>query len=364
MPKICKSCGAMNGNQATICSRCHKPLQNTGAPQQRQTPPMQGYTTRQTPPTQGYTTRQTPPTQEYTTRQTPPPEKSTAWQTPPTTPVPPIPPVQNRPPQYEQYEEKSNNTAKKGIGFVIAAVVLVVVIVGIKMFLVKPESTDESGTVADYDMESETQYGSREEAKSLADDFMAEKGFQNYQFSETTLESATYVVTYSINEEHTMVKLSGNISVYVEFYLTDEKKVSSHVGLYHLDQTKLDWNNEEISGNWYVDTEQSDEYFNVNCAASEGEVTLEYNGNRRGDDETWSGAEKLPENLQEATHIEDDLKWGYVNSVKFNMNTSPLINVELSEWTQFYILTDGAAIQQENNIQNLANSNMLMMEKQ
>ena len=161
-----------------------------------------------------------------------------------------------------------------------------------------------------------------------------------------------------------MVKLSGNISVYVEFYLTDEKKVSSHVGLYHLDQTKLDWNNAEISGNWYVDTERSDEYFNVNCAASEGEVTLEYNGNRRGDDETWSGAEKLPENLQEATHIEDDLKWGYVNSVKFNMNTSPLINVELSEWTQFYILTDGAAIQQENNIQNLANSNMLMMEKQ
>ena len=60
----------------------------------------------------------------------------------------------------------------------------------------------------------ETQYGSREEAKSLADDFMAEKGFQNYQFSETTLEGATYVVTYSINEEHTMVKLSGNISVY------------------------------------------------------------------------------------------------------------------------------------------------------
>ena len=168
MPKICKSCGAMNGNQATICSRCHKPLQNTEAPQQRQTPPTQGYTTRQTPPTQGYTTRQTPPTQGYTTRQTPP-----------TPPVPPIPPVQNRPPQYEQYEEKSNNTAKKGIGFVIAAVVLVVVIVGIKMFLVKPESTDESGTVADYDMESETQYGSREEAKSLADDFMEEKGFQN-----------------------------------------------------------------------------------------------------------------------------------------------------------------------------------------
>lgn len=61
MPKICKSCGAMNGNQATICSRCHKPLQNTGAPQQRQTPPTQGYTTRQTPPTQGYTARQTPP---------------------------------------------------------------------------------------------------------------------------------------------------------------------------------------------------------------------------------------------------------------------------------------------------------------
>ena len=364
MPKICKSCGAMNGNQATICSRCHKPLQNTGAPQQRQTPPMQGYTTRQTPPTQGYTTRQTPPTQEYTTRQTPPPEKSTAWQTPPTTPVPPIPPVQNRPPQYEQYEEKSNNTAKKGIGFVIAAVVLVVVIVGIKMFLVKPESTDESGTVADYDMESETQYGSREEAKSLADDFMAEKGFQNYQFSETTLESATYVVTYSINEEHTMVKLSGNISVYVEFYLTDEKKVSSHVGLYHLDQTKLDWNNEEISGNWYVDTEQSDEYFNVSCAASEGEVTLEYNGNRRGDDETWSGAEKLPANLREATNIEDDLEFGYVNSVNFNINTSALVNVELSEWTQFYILADGVAIQQENNIQNLANSNMLMMEKQ
>lgn len=361
MPKICKSCGAMNGNQATICSRCHKPLQNTGAPQQRQTPPTQGYTTRQTPPTQGYTARQTPPPEKSATWQTPPPEKSTTWQTPPTTPVPP---VQNRPPQYEQYEEKSNNTAKKGIGFVIAAVVLVVVIVGIKMFLVKPESTDESGTVADYDMGQETQYGSREEAKSLADDFMAQKGFQNYQFSETTLESATYVVTYSINEEHTMVKLSGNISVYVEFYLTDEKKVSSHVGLYHLDQTKLDWNNEEISGNWYVDTEQSDEYFNVNCAATEGELTLEYNGNRRGDDETWSGAEKLSANLREATNIEDDLESGYVNSVNFNMNTSPLINVELSEWTQFYILTDGVAIQQENNIQNLANSNMLMMEKQ
>lgn len=350
MPKICKSCGAMNGNQATICSRCHKPLQNTEAPQQRQTPPTQGYTTRQTPPTQGYTTRQTPL-----------PEKSASWQTPPTPPVPPIPPVQNRPPQYK---EKSNNTAKKGIGFVIAAVVLVVVIVGIKMFLVKPESTDESGTVADYDMEPETQYGSREEAKSLADDFMAEKGFQNYQFSETTVESDTYVVTYSINEEHTMVKLSGNISVYVEFYLTDENKVSSHVGLYHLDQTKLDWNNAEISGNWYVEVERSNEYFNVGCAASEGEVTLEYSGNRRGDDETWSDAEKLPANLQEATHIEDDLKCGYVNSVKFNMNTSPLINVELSEWTQFYILADGVAIQRENNIQNLANSDMLMMEKQ
>ena len=120
MPKICKSCGAMNGNQATICSRCHKPLQNTGAPQQRQTPP-----------TQGYTTRQTPPTQEYTTRQTPPPEKSTAWQTPPTTPVPPIQTLQNRPPQYEQYEEKINKNAKKGIGFVIEAVVVVVVILGI-----------------------------------------------------------------------------------------------------------------------------------------------------------------------------------------------------------------------------------------
>ena len=359
MPKICKSCGAMNGNQATICSRCHKPLQNTEAPQQRQTSPTQGYTTRQTPPTQRSTTRQTPPTQKSTTRQTPPTEKTTTWQTPPTPPVPPIPPV-----QYEQYEEKSNNTMKIGIGFVIAAVVLVVVIVGIKMFLVKPESTNESGTVADYDMEPETQYGSREEAKSLADDFMAEKGFQNYQFSETTVESDTYVVTYSINEEHTMVKLSGNISVYVEFYLTDENKVSSHVGLYHLDQTKLDWNNAEISGNWYVEVERSNEYFNVGCAASEGEVTLEYSGNRRGDDETWSDAEKLPANLQEATHIEDDLEVGYVNSVKFNMNTSPLINVELSEWTQFYILADGVAIQRENNIQNLANSDMLMMEKQ
>lgn len=71
MPKICKSCGAMNGNQATICSRCHKPLQNTGAPQQRQTPLTQGYTTRQTPPTQRSTTRQTPPTQKSTTRQDP-----------------------------------------------------------------------------------------------------------------------------------------------------------------------------------------------------------------------------------------------------------------------------------------------------
>ena len=70
MPKICKSCGAMNGNQATICSRCHKPLQNTGAPQQRQTPPTQGYTTRQTPPTQANTTRQTPPKQQKNTRQT------------------------------------------------------------------------------------------------------------------------------------------------------------------------------------------------------------------------------------------------------------------------------------------------------
>ena len=362
MPKICKSCGAMNGNQATICSRCHKPLQNTEAPQQRQTSPTQGYTTRQTPPTQGYTTRQTPPTQKYTTRQTPPPEKTTTWQTPPTPPVPPIPPVQNRPPQYK---EKSNNTAKKGIGFVIAAVVLVVVIVGIKMFLVKHESTDESGTVADYDMGPETQYGSREEAKSLADDFMAQTGFQNYQFSETTLESAAYVVTYSINEEHTMVRVSGNISVYVDFYLTDENEVSSRVGLYHLDQTKLDWNNAEISGNWYVEVERSNEYFNVNCAASEGEVTLEYNGNRKGDDETWSGAEKLPANLQEATHIEDNTEFEFdIKSSNFNINTSPLINAELSEWTQCYILADGVAIQRENNIQNLANSNMLMMEKQ
>ena len=336
MPKICKSCGAMNGTQATICSRCHKPLQNAGTPQQRQTPPTQKHVTRQTPPTQKHAT----------------------WQTPP---VPPIPPVQDRTPRYQ---EKSSNTVKIGIGLVVAAVVLVVVIIGIKTFLVKPESTDQSGTVADYDMESETQYGSREEAKSLADDFMAEKGFQNYQFSETTVESDTYVVTYSINEEHTMVKVSGNISVYVEFYLTDENEVSSHVGLYHLDQTKLDWNNAEISGNWYVEVERSNEYFNVGCTASEGEVTLEYSGNRRGDDETWSGAEKLPANLQEATHIEDDLEFGYVNSVNFNINTLALVNVELSEWTQFYILADGAAIQRENNIQNLANSDMLMMEKQ
>lgn len=73
---------------------------------------------------------------------------------------------------------------------------------------------------------------------------------------------------------------------------------------------------------------------------------------------------ELPANLREATNIEDDLEFGYVNSVNFNINTSALVNVELSEWTQFYILTDGVAIQQENNIQNLANSNMLMMEKQ
>ena len=27
MAKICKYCGAMNGEQAVACSRCHKPLQ-------------------------------------------------------------------------------------------------------------------------------------------------------------------------------------------------------------------------------------------------------------------------------------------------------------------------------------------------
>lgn len=27
MAKICKYCGAMNGEQAVVCSRCHKPLQ-------------------------------------------------------------------------------------------------------------------------------------------------------------------------------------------------------------------------------------------------------------------------------------------------------------------------------------------------
>lgn len=30
MTKICKYCGAMNGEQAAICSRCHKPLQGGG----------------------------------------------------------------------------------------------------------------------------------------------------------------------------------------------------------------------------------------------------------------------------------------------------------------------------------------------
>ena len=30
MANICKYCGAMNGEQAIACSRCHKPLQGGG----------------------------------------------------------------------------------------------------------------------------------------------------------------------------------------------------------------------------------------------------------------------------------------------------------------------------------------------
>ena len=32
MAKICKYCGAMNGEQAVVCSRCHKPLQGGAVP--------------------------------------------------------------------------------------------------------------------------------------------------------------------------------------------------------------------------------------------------------------------------------------------------------------------------------------------
>lgn len=316
MAKICKSCGAMNGNQAMVCSRCHRPLQGDRTMQRG------GSTSYVAPTGQGGNGGQ-----------------EGSWPQPP---------------------RKPNNALKAGIAIGIVIAVVAVITVAIKIGSKK--TTPMIGDAQQEQEEDYLTYGSKEEAKTLADQFLTEKGFQGQQWSDTNIEENAYIVTYTIQEEHQMVSLSGNISVGVTYYLSDENKVQNGITLYHLDQTKLTWKTDELSGNWSADPDR--EYFDVSCVCTEGQVDIEYTGYRRDNDEEWSGSLSLPANLLEATNIQDDLEFGSVNCVNFYIDKTGLIDADFSDWTKFHVFADGVGIERENNIQNLQNSSPIMLEKQ
>lgn len=159
-------------------------------------------------------------------------------------------------------------------------------------------------------------YATDEAAQNIASGYLTELGFTSFTYSSSETGEDGNIVTYEIKDDFKFAALSGNMSVQIK-YLMDETDGSNQISifnknLYRQNECKISWKTDEIAGEWQKEEEVyelfSGNYTDIHfltCQNEDGAVGLEYRRYRGYTDETdsWSGSIPLPGDFSGLSNI-------------------------------------------------------------